>query len=171
MRTRVDCGIGWVMPVHDELADAHTVQRQALDAVADHVQNPEVQTIVLADFNTRLLNESPSPDSPAYDSALVEWCHHVTELLVKSSKTLVFRRHADRMTPAARPDLPVYLEPLTERERQVLSMACDGAPAREIGAELFISERTVESHISNGYRKLGIHSRIELVRRAAEFGL
>jgi DNA-binding CsgD family transcriptional regulator len=70
-----------------------------------------------------------------------------------------------------RSDLPVYVEPLTERERQVLSLACEGATSRSIGERLFISERTVESHVSNGYRKLGVHSRVELVHRAAEFGL
>jgi len=66
---------------------------------------------------------------------------------------------------------PVYIEPLTERERQVLILACRGYSAREIGRQLFISERTVESHVSNGYRKLGIRSRIELVQRSVELGL
>lgn len=69
------------------------------------------------------------------------------------------------------PDVPAYIEPLTERVVQVLAMACRGPSAREIGHRLFIGERAVESHVSNAYRKLGIRSRIELVGLAVHFGL
>jgi DNA-binding CsgD family transcriptional regulator len=41
----------------------------------------------------------------------------------------------------------------------------------EIGDRLSISERTVETHLANVYSKLGVRSKIDLVRRAAEFGL
>ena len=39
-----------------------------------------------------------------------------------------------------------------------------GATNREAAAELFLSRRTVEHHLGNIYRKLGIHSRMHLVR-------
>jgi DNA-binding CsgD family transcriptional regulator len=168
IRTRVDGGVGWVTPSRDEHADFGVIQRQTLDAIAEHVRNPEVQTIVIADFPNRLTPGPSQSGPPPYDAEL--W-RQISELLLRSPKTLVLRRHADPSIAPANSDVPVYIEPLTQRERQVLSMACEGASARAIGEHLFISERTVESHVSNGYRKLGIHSRIELIRRAAEFGL
>lgn len=168
IRTRVDGGVGWVTPYGSERVDLGVVQRQALDAIAAHVRNPNVQTIVIADFPTRPTSGSSGTGAEPYDAEL--W-RQISELLMRSTKTLIIRRHADPATPPVNSDLLVYMEPLTLRERQVLSMASEGASARTIGERLFISERTVESHVSNGYRKLGIHSRIELVRRAAEFGL
>ncbi|WP_181779354.1 response regulator transcription factor, partial [Pseudonocardia pini] len=43
--------------------------------------------------------------------------------------------------------------------------------AREIGAELFIGERTVEGHLARAYARLGVRSKVELVARAGELGL
>jgi ATP/maltotriose-dependent transcriptional regulator MalT len=60
---------------------------------------------------------------------------------------------------------------LTGREREAAALAVHGYTAAEIGARLFIGRRTVESHLANGYAKLGIRSRGELIRRAAELGL
>jgi DNA-binding CsgD family transcriptional regulator len=57
---------------------------------------------------------------------------------------------------------------LTTRERQVLRYAADGLTARKIAQRLRISERTVETHIENAYAKIGVRSRLELVRRASE---
>jgi DNA-binding CsgD family transcriptional regulator/tetratricopeptide (TPR) repeat protein len=58
--------------------------------------------------------------------------------------------------------------PLTVRERQVAELAVDGLTAREIGERLFIGVRTVETHLANIYAKVGVRSRVELLRRAAE---
>jgi len=62
-------------------------------------------------------------------------------------------------------------EALTRREREVATLAVQGLSAHDIGGRLFISERTAETHIANAYRKLGVGSRLELVRRASEWGL
>ena len=174
INTRVDAGIGWVNVDLRCPVDLHVLQREALEAVGNLVRDPTVQTIAVADFHSAILSAAPQDqtvdDDPAVIEQLSEQCREVTSLLWDSSKTLVVRR-ANRRNLAEQSSSRVYVEPLTFRERQVLSLACEGAPARDIAASLFISERTVETHIGNGYRKLGINSRLELVRRAAEFGL
>jgi DNA-binding CsgD family transcriptional regulator len=60
---------------------------------------------------------------------------------------------------------------LTRREREVARLAAQGRSAREIAAQLYIGERTVETHLANAYAKLGVPSKLDLVRRAAELGL
>ncbi len=56
---------------------------------------------------------------------------------------------------------------LTRRERDVLMQVTRGATNREIAAVLFITEKTVEAHITHSLRKLGLHTRAELVTWAA----
>ena len=51
------------------------------------------------------------------------------------------------------------VESLTEREKQVASLAANGLSNREIGAELFVQRKTVEFHLGHAYRKLGVRSR------------
>jgi DNA-binding CsgD family transcriptional regulator/tetratricopeptide (TPR) repeat protein len=60
---------------------------------------------------------------------------------------------------------------LSRRERQIARLAVKGRTAREIAEQLFISERTVESHLASAYGKLGVRSKLDLVRRASEFPL
>jgi DNA-binding CsgD family transcriptional regulator len=54
-------------------------------------------------------------------------------------------------------------ESLTPSERRVAAAAAGGATNREIGQMLFVSMRTVEMHLTNAYRKLGISARGDLV--------
>jgi len=58
---------------------------------------------------------------------------------------------------------------LTSRELEVVQLAIEGLATREIGERLFIGRRTVETHLTNAYAKLGIRSRVELVRIADQF--
>lgn len=65
----------------------------------------------------------------------------------------------------------VESERLTAREQEVAALAVQGHTAREIADALSIGERTVESHLTNVYAKLGVRSKLELVRFAARLGL
>jgi DNA-binding CsgD family transcriptional regulator len=54
------------------------------------------------------------------------------------------------------------VEPLTAREREVALLAAGGSTSREIGTRLYLSTRTVDTHLARVYRKLGITTRGEL---------
>ncbi|MFI6403924.1 ATP-binding protein [Streptomyces sp. NPDC050548] len=71
--------------------------------------------------------------------------------------------------PAATPAPPALdgLDGLASMERQVAALVMEGATNREIAARLFISVKTVEATLTRVYRKLGIRSRVDIVRLAA----
>ena len=56
-------------------------------------------------------------------------------------------------------------EGLTAAERRVAALVAEGRTNREVAAALFLTERTVASHLTHVYAKLGIRSRVELARR------
>jgi DNA-binding CsgD family transcriptional regulator len=56
-------------------------------------------------------------------------------------------------------------EGLTPAERRVASLVAEGRTNREVAAALFLTERTVASHLSHVYAKLGVRSRTELARQ------
>ena len=72
-------------------------------------------------------------------------------------------RRKHRRTPAGRTDAN-GLESLTGRELQVARLVVDRKTNPEIAAELFLSKKTVETHMRNIFRKLGVSSRVELAR-------
>ena len=53
---------------------------------------------------------------------------------------------------------------LTQRERQIADLVVDRKTNPEIAAELFLSPKTVETHLRNIFRKLDVSSRVELAR-------
>ncbi len=63
------------------------------------------------------------------------------------------------------------VDPLTEREKQVLQLAAEGLANKQIATALTISENTVKFHLSSLYAKLGVTSRTEAVRAGARRGL
>jgi DNA-binding CsgD family transcriptional regulator len=54
---------------------------------------------------------------------------------------------------------------LTQSERTVATLVAEGRSNREVAAALFLTERTIESHLSRTYAKLGVRSRSELAHR------
>jgi DNA-binding CsgD family transcriptional regulator len=77
---------------------------------------------------------------------------------------LTERVKADLIAAGARPRRPALSGPaaLTPREARVARLAAEGRSSREIADELVVSIRTVDLHLSNAYRKLGIDGRGEL---------
>jgi DNA-binding NarL/FixJ family response regulator len=67
-----------------------------------------------------------------------------------------------------RPSFDPELDQLTGREREVLRLIARGYTYREVAKELFISVKTVESHVSSVLRKLQLSTRHQLTRWAAE---
>jgi LuxR family transcriptional regulator, maltose regulon positive regulatory protein len=63
------------------------------------------------------------------------------------------------------------VEPLTEREQEVLRLLAAGRSNAEMAAELFVEQSTVKTHLIHLYRKLGAHSRTQTVARARALGL
>jgi len=66
---------------------------------------------------------------------------------------------------------PGLLEPLSERERDVLRLLPTLLPNTEVASELFVSVNTVKTHVKSIYRKLEVSSRREAVARARSLRL
>jgi DNA-binding NarL/FixJ family response regulator len=74
-----------------------------------------------------------------------------------------------RASPNDQP--PPSVSHLTTREHEILIGLARGRSNRELAAELFLSEATVKSHVSNLLLKLGVRSRVQAVILAYELGL
>lgn len=68
-------------------------------------------------------------------------------------------------------DLPPTQEPLTEREAEVLSLVAQGLTNQDIADRLFVSERTVRTHVSNVLSKLHLANRTQAALYALRKGL
>jgi DNA-binding NarL/FixJ family response regulator len=69
------------------------------------------------------------------------------------------------------PSLPSEAVSLTPSERQVLSLLAQGLDNTAIAAQLVVTKRTVQNHVSNIYGKLGVNSRTEAMLYALRHGL
>jgi two-component system, NarL family, response regulator DesR len=60
--------------------------------------------------------------------------------------------------------------PLTDREREVLAAAANGATIEDVARKLYLSEGTVRNYLSTAIKKLGVRNRVEAARRAERKG-
>jgi LuxR family maltose regulon positive regulatory protein len=73
--------------------------------------------------------------------------------------------------PVAVPTTAGLLEPLSERELEILKLLAQGYSDKKIAETLVIARETVHKHLKNIYGKLGVHSRTEAIVHARELGL
>jgi len=65
----------------------------------------------------------------------------------------------------------VLIEPLSEREIDVLRLLANGLSRQEMAEKLFVSLHTVKTHLRNIYAKLGIHNRLQAINMARSLGI
>lgn len=82
----------------------------------------------------------------------------------------VARKVLRRFVRGADGDAGSELDPLTERELQILRLAAAGHPNKAIAAELTLSPRTIQLHLAHIFQKMGVASRTEAVVNALKRG-
>jgi ATP/maltotriose-dependent transcriptional regulator MalT len=75
------------------------------------------------------------------------------------------------LTPKLAPGPETLIEPLSERELEILTYLNGPFSTPEIAGQLIVSANTVRTHIKNIYNKLGVHGRSGAVKQARELGL
>lgn len=78
--------------------------------------------------------------------------------------------------PEQNPDPPTVpqdsgIETLTKREREIISLVCEGLRNQQIADRLFLSEGTIRNHLTVIYEKLGVSDRFGLIVFAGQHGL
>jgi DNA-binding NarL/FixJ family response regulator len=156
------------MPVLDGIAATRRI-------VADH---PGTRVLVLTTFDLDeyvydalragasgfLLKDVPAP-------RLVEGVRLVADGSMLLGPNVTRRLVGDFAARVVEPRPRPGLDDLTPREHEVLLCVARGLSNAEIGAELFITEQTVKSHVSEALRKTGCRDRVQLVVAAYESGL
>ncbi|HXI45000.1 MAG TPA: response regulator transcription factor [Candidatus Acidoferrales bacterium] len=153
-----------LMPVMDGIAATQAIRSA----------HPEVEVLALTSFIeedkvTAALEAGASgyllKDADADEVAAAIRAAHAGEVHLDPA---VARLLAERMR---RRDVPSDVEPLTERERDVLRLVGQGMSNKEIATALFITERTARTYVSNILGKLGLASRTQAALYAVEHRL
>lgn len=76
-----------------------------------------------------------------------------------------------RMNESPTSQAQQLVDPLSQRELEILALVAEGASNKEIGAKLFIAEGTVKNHVTNILSKLGVRDRTQAALHARELGL
>jgi len=158
------------------LMDLMMPRLDGLDAITEiKKENPEARILVLTSFAE---DDKVFPaikrgalgyllkDSSPYDLlvAIREVYHGESSLHPTIARKLI----RELSQPS---NLPPAAEPLTEREVDVLRLVAQGLSNEEIGARLFIAERTVRTHVSNILGKLHLANRTQAALYALREGL
>lgn len=94
------------------------------------------------------------------------------EELVAQVEACLSRDYAPLQVPVSEPKIQVNKDvELTPTELKVIQLVAQGMANREIAEKLNVSQRTIESHVSNMLNKTSLHNRTELARWAIESGM
>jgi DNA-binding NarL/FixJ family response regulator len=86
-----------------------------------------------------------------------------------AAKVIAEFTRVSRLVPLAQ--MEQLVDPLSERELEILGLIARGASNKEIGDQLFIAEGTVKNHVTHILDKLGVRDRTQAALKARELGL
>jgi DNA-binding NarL/FixJ family response regulator len=139
-----------------------------------HEQHPRARTIVLTSLRDAFAaNEAFASGAAGFVLKTQPFEDLIQAIeLVMSGRRYVSPRMANRLTAdGPLPDDQRGLDKLSRREREILQLIVGGLTSAEIGRRLHISVKTIDTHRSNMYRKLGLRNTVDLVRFATLRGL
>jgi DNA-binding NarL/FixJ family response regulator len=116
---------------------------------------------------THLLVPSANPDA----GALVHIFHEVVEPENPTAREVSRALSSSASTDEAICTRPAYLEPLTQRELEVLHLMAEGLGTQAIAERLVVAVPTVRNHAQRILAKLEVHTRLEAVALASRRGL
>jgi DNA-binding NarL/FixJ family response regulator len=145
-----------------------------------HAEQPNCRVIALTTFDDDesvfeclragavgyLLKDAPSE---SLFSAIRAAAHG--ESFLQPSVTTRVLAEFTRLSDPPKTNHAELIEPLSEREREILRLVGQGASNREIADQLFITEGTVKNHVSNILSKLDVRDRTQAALKARELGL
>ena len=150
------------------------IETLALQAAAYHLLGEAGPAL------TRLERVLARAEPEGYVRTFVEIGEPIAQLLYQAAERDVYPEYAGRLLaafpePAAPPAIPrppqPLIEPLSERELEILAAIAEGLSNQEAARRLYISERTVKWHASNIYSKLQVSNRTEAVAKARSLGI
>jgi DNA-binding NarL/FixJ family response regulator len=136
-------------------------------------QWPEIKVVVLsASDDRRTIESALAAGASAYIVKSVNPFDIASVLRQASGNGTVFHAIASGRPVVGEAAAAAVQGPaLTERERTILASAASGMTTAAISETLWVSEHTVKFHLTNIYRKLGVHNRAGAVRYALESGI
>jgi ATP/maltotriose-dependent transcriptional regulator MalT len=158
----------WVLHARAAVAldggDAEAAAALALDAAA----RAESVDVPLAAARCRTLAGTALAAAGRRDDGVAELSRAESELSqlgaarYRDEAARELRRPGERVSARQRRSSGEGLDALSGREREIAELVAEGRTNREIGAELFLSDKTVEGHLTRIFAKLGVTSRVEV---------
>jgi DNA-binding NarL/FixJ family response regulator len=151
-----------------QAGNADTAAHRALTSadLADEVGMP-VEAAVSRTLAGRALAQAGQPDRAVAElqdaAATLHTCGALRYRAAAERELRRLGQHIHRRTQPGKPDRS-GVESLTSRELQIARLIVDRKTNPEIAELLFLSPKTVETHIRNMFRKLDVSSRVELAR-------
>ncbi|MDQ3880577.1 MAG: response regulator transcription factor [Chloroflexota bacterium] len=153
-----------LMPVMDGVTAIGAIKAEQpaveIVAVTSFIEEEKVTAALEAGASGYLLKDAEAEEV----AQAIRDAHHGEVHLDPAVARLLAERMRHRRSEA-----PV--EPLTEREKEVIGLLGRGASNKEIAGQLFITERTARTHVSNILGKLGLASRTQAALYAVQHGL
>jgi DNA-binding NarL/FixJ family response regulator len=159
--------IDLMIPHLNGLEVAHHISQYAPDTrivmLSMHADESYVLAALRSGARAYVLKEAPAHDLVhAIREALVGRHYLSPPISERAIEHYITRSEAETLDP---------YETLSAREREVLHLTAEGHSAAEIGEQLSISPRTVETHRTRLMRKLDIHTQTDLIRFALRRGI